>query len=141
MGGLGAVLAGLEAILGRHGSFWCCPGGAPHPDSGAQRGAKMRQKSTRDGPKSKTKIMTNKETPQDRLGAVLGRSWVVLGAVLGPIRFKTSYKTCFGTICQNITKCFEIIVGGEPLYAPLEVLRETFSVGFCLSASVLSRIR
>ena len=44
----------------------------------------MKPKWSQDGPKSKTKTMMKKEALQDRLGAVLGRSWVVLGAVLGP---------------------------------------------------------
>ena len=43
----------------------------------------MKPKWSQDGPKSKTKTMMKKEALQDRLGAVLGRSWVVLGAVLG----------------------------------------------------------
>ena len=44
----------------------------------------MKPKWSQDGPKSKTKTMMKKEALQDRLGAVLGRSWVVLGVVLGP---------------------------------------------------------
>ena len=41
------------------------------------------QNRTQDGPKSKIKTRSKKEDLEDRLGAVLGRSWVVLGAVLG----------------------------------------------------------
>ena len=41
------------------------------------------QNRTQDGPKSKTKTKSKKEALEDRLGAVLGRSWLVLGAVLG----------------------------------------------------------
>ena len=44
---------------------------------------KWSQNRTQDGPKSKTKTRSKKEDLKDRLGAVLGRSWVVLGAVLG----------------------------------------------------------
>ena len=42
----------------------------------------MKPKWSQDGPKSNTKTMMQKEALEDRLGAVLGRSWVVLGAVL-----------------------------------------------------------
>ena len=45
---------------------------------------KWSQNRTQDAPKSKLKTKTKKEALEDRLGAVLGRSWVVLGAVLGP---------------------------------------------------------
>ena len=45
---------------------------------------KWSQNRTQDGPKSKTKTKSKKEALEDRLGAVLGRSWVVLGAVLRP---------------------------------------------------------
>ena len=44
---------------------------------------KWSQNRTQDGPKSKIKTRSKKEDLQDRLGAGLGRSWVVLGAVLG----------------------------------------------------------
>ena len=85
LGGLGAVLDRSWVVLGRHGSFRvilesasCCE--PRHFD--AQRGAKMSQNRTQDGPKSKTKTKTKKDALEDRLGAVLGRFWVVLGAVL-----------------------------------------------------------
>ena len=44
---------------------------------------KWSQNRTQDGPKSKIKTRSKKDDLKDRLGAVLGRSWVVLGAVLG----------------------------------------------------------
>ena len=90
---LGGVLGGLGGILGALGSqksFWTQQGPArgqtyvPKGDQdGAQMGAKVCQNRRQNGPKSKTKTKTKKEALEDRLGAVLGRSWVVLGAVLG----------------------------------------------------------
>ena len=44
----------------------------------------MRQKSDPEGIKIDDKNEVEKDALEDRLGAVLGRSWVVLGAVLGP---------------------------------------------------------
>ena len=38
-----------------------------------------------------TKMKMKKEGLEDRLGAVLGRSWVVLGAVLGPWKGSRHY--------------------------------------------------
>ena len=100
--GLGAVLDRSWVVLGRHGSFrvilaLAVPCGVRH--LGAQRGAKMSQNRTQDGPKSKTKTKTKKDALEDRLGAVLGRSWVVLGAVLGPWRGSKHYACrCFVNI-------------------------------------------
>ena len=48
-----------------------------------KRGPRWSQNATHEGPNSKTKTMMKTEGFEDRLGAVLGRSWVVLGAVLG----------------------------------------------------------
>ena len=78
MGGLGAVLGRSWVVLGRHGSFRVIlePTSCRDPRLLAtQRGAKME-------PKSKTKTKSKKDALEDRLGAVLGRCWVVLGAVL-----------------------------------------------------------
>ena len=40
---------------------------------------KWSQNRTQDGPKPKIKTMSEKADLEDRLGAVFGRSWVVLG--------------------------------------------------------------
>ena len=58
-----------------------------------------------------TKTKTKKEGLEDRLGVVLGRSWVVLGAVLGPWKRARHYACrCFVKIkvfekmrCQEVT--------------------------------------
>ena len=42
-------------------------------------GTKVCPNRTENAPKLKTKKKTKKEALEDRLGAVLGRSWVVLG--------------------------------------------------------------
>ena len=96
------VLDRSWVVLGRHGSFRvilesASPCEPRHFD--AQRGAKMSQNRTQDGPTSKTKMKTKKDALEDRLGAVLGRSWVVLGAVLGPWRGSKHYVCrCFVNI-------------------------------------------
>ena len=85
--GLGAVLDRSWAVLGRHVSFLIifdttiC---RDAPRLGALWEPRWSQNGTQDGPKSKTKTKSKKEALEDRLGAVLGRSWVVLGAVLRP---------------------------------------------------------
>ena len=91
---LGGSWAPLEAILGRHGllgSFQAQQGRVSRgtwADFETQKGAKIEpkwsQNRTQDGPKSKIKTRSKKEDHQDRLGAVLGRSWVVLGALERP---------------------------------------------------------
>ena len=48
-----------------------------------QRAPKRSQNRTPNLPKSKTKIDAKKTPLQDRLGAVLERSWVILGRLLG----------------------------------------------------------
>ena len=52
----------------------------------------MEPQKGQDGPKSKTKTK-RKKALEDRLGAVLGRSWVVLGAVLGSCLVNFYWKT------------------------------------------------
>ena len=52
-------------------------------DLGSQRAPKGSQHRTQNRPKSKTKIDVKKTPLQDRLGAVLERSWVILEAILG----------------------------------------------------------
>jgi hypothetical protein len=92
LGGLGCILDGLGGVLGglvvvldllvdfraskplRIPSF----GGA----KGDQDEVKMGAKTNQDGPKSMSKMKTKKHSLEDRLGAVLSRSWVVLGVVL-----------------------------------------------------------
>ena len=51
---------------------------------GAKGEPRWSQNGTQEAPKSKTKTQMKKDALEDRFGAVLGRSWVVLGAVLGP---------------------------------------------------------
>ena len=53
------------------------------PLFGAQRGAKMRPKCDLRRTKNEDKNEDKKNALEDRLGAVLGRSWLVLGVVLG----------------------------------------------------------
>ena len=48
-----------------------------------KRDPRWSQNATQDGPTSKIKTKSKKDALEDRLGAVLGRSWVVLGVVLG----------------------------------------------------------
>ena len=61
-----------------------------------KRDPRWSQNATQEGPKSKTKTKMKKEGFEDRLGAVLGRSWVVLGAVLGPWKRSRHYACrCF----------------------------------------------
>ena len=99
LGGLEAVLDRSWVVLGRHGSFRVILEVARSRalrHLGAQRGAKMSQNRTQDEPKSKTKTKTKKDALEDRLGAVLGRCWVVLGAVLGPWKRSKHYACrCF----------------------------------------------
>ena len=87
MGGLGAVLDRSWAVLVVMGRFRLNRAGQA-PDLAqfleAKRGPRWSQNATQEGPKSKTKTKMKKEGFEDRLGAVLGRFWVVLGAVLGP---------------------------------------------------------
>ena len=85
LGSSWAVLRASWGPLGRLKSFWTqqapalgqtyVPKGG---QDGAQMGAKVCQNRRQNGPKSKTKTKTKKEALEDRLGAVLGRSWVVL---------------------------------------------------------------
>ena len=75
------------------------------------RGPRWSQNATQEGPKRKTKTKMKKEGFEDRLGAVLGRFWVVLGAVLeGKIRLKPFVLSGFVNItvfekirCQEAT--------------------------------------
>ena len=46
-------------------------------------GPKTDQNGTKNGPKSKTNLDIEKEALQDRLGVVLGRSWIIFGRPLG----------------------------------------------------------
>ena len=88
LGGLGAVLDRSWVVLGRHGSFKVILKPATPAFAllwGGPRVAKMKQNRTQDGPELKTKTKTKKDALEDRLGAVLGRSWVVLGAILGSL--------------------------------------------------------
>ena len=96
LGDLGAIFGLSWAVLGRS---W----GAGRflddslSDFGANLAPKRRPKSdqngTQNGPKSKTNFDIEKEALQDRLGAVLGRSWADLGLVLGSISVKKPWKT------------------------------------------------
>ena len=90
---LGAVLKGVEKSIdfksplgskkgGGHGSFWA-PILAP----------KSVQDGTQNESKSKTIFKSDKSALQERLGAVLGRSWAVLGAVLGSKKQFSYWKT------------------------------------------------
>ena len=81
------------AVLGRQGLFrviWEPPPPDGHPTwakfggpKGGQDGAKMKPKWSPRGTKIEDKNEDEKTALEDRLGAVLGRSLVVLGAVLG----------------------------------------------------------
>ena len=86
MDGLGAVLGRSWAVLVVMGRFRLNKPGYP-PDLAnflePKRGPRWSQNATQEGPKSKTKTKMKKESFEDRLGAVLGRSWLVLGVVLG----------------------------------------------------------
>ena len=90
LGRLGGVLEGLGAVLGGLGSPWVVKGhfkanrlrrsmpfGRP---KGGQDEAKFRPKTDQNRCQKRSR---RKKALEDRLGAVLGRSWVVLGAVLG----------------------------------------------------------
>ena len=85
-GGLGAVLDRSWAVLVVMGRFRLNKARCT-PDLGhflePKRGPRWSQNATQEGPKSKTKTKMKKEGFEDRLGAVLGRFWVVLGAILG----------------------------------------------------------
>ena len=78
---------------------------------GSEKGPRWSQNATQEGPKSKTKTKMKKEGVSDRLGAVLGRFWVVLGAVLEPWKRSRHYACpCFVKIhvfekmkCQEAT--------------------------------------
>ena len=77
-----AVLRSSWAVMGCYGRFWLnkARGGiALGPILDAQKGAKMRPNGTQEGPKSTSKTKMQKEGFEDGLGAVLGRSWLVLG--------------------------------------------------------------
>ena len=76
---LGTLLGALEAILGFQVDFLKNFG----PKRGAKRDPKWHQNGTQNEPKSKTNLDIEKEALQDRLGAVLGRSWVIFGRPLG----------------------------------------------------------
>ena len=88
LGHLGRLLGGVEAVLdrswaalSRHGLLRVVLGPArpyAHPPLGVAK-----RNGSQDGQKSKSKIKLKKEGLEDRLGAVLGRYWVVLGAVVG----------------------------------------------------------
>ena len=84
---LGAVLDRSWVVLGRQGRFRLNKVGQA-PDLAQflepKRGPRWSQNATQEGPKSKTKTKMKTEGFEDRLGAILGRSWVVLGGVLGP---------------------------------------------------------
>ena len=76
----------------------------------------MEQNRLQDGPKSKTKTKSKKEGPEDRLGAVLGRSLVVLSVVLGPCKRSRHYACrCFMKI-----RVFEEMKCQEATWAELE---------------------
>ena len=88
LGGLGAVLDRSWAVLVVIGRFRLNkPGRAPDLAKilEPKRGPRWSQNATQEGPKSKTKTKMKKEDFEDRLGAVLGRSWLVLGRLLGSL--------------------------------------------------------
>ena len=99
LGGLEAVLDRSWAALSRHGLLRAVLGPArpyEHPLLGVPRGTKMRPKSGPRRTKIEGKNEVEKDALEDRLGAVLGRSWVVLGAVLGPWKCSKHYACrCF----------------------------------------------
>ena len=114
LGGLEAVLDRSWAALSRHGLLRVVLGPAPpygHPPLGGPRGAKMRPKWDPRGTKIDVKNEVEKDALEDRLGAVLGRSWVVWGVVLGPWKRSRHYACrCFVKIhvfekmrCQEAT--------------------------------------
>ena len=79
LGALGTLLEALGPILGFQVDL--------RTDFGAKKGAKRDPKSGQNGtqnePKSKTNFDVEKEALQNRLGTVLGRSWVIFGLPLG----------------------------------------------------------
>ena len=86
LGSLGALLGRSWAVLGRSGGagrclvdFWSDFGANLAP----QRRPTSDQHGAQNRPKSKTNFDIEKEALQDRLGAVLGRSWVIFGRPLG----------------------------------------------------------
>ena len=78
---LGAILARLG---GRLGVIFKVPSRGAASHLGALWRPSWSQNGTQDGPKPKTKTKSKKDALEDRLRAVLGRSWLVLGVVLGP---------------------------------------------------------
>ena len=100
LGRLGGVFGGLGGVLGGHKSIFVIfdPTGSNRVQQGATRwgdlydleGQKAPKREPRWQPKwypkrrnSKTKTKMKKEAFEDRLGAVLGSSWVDLGTHLG----------------------------------------------------------
>ena len=98
LGGLGAVLDRSWAVLVVMGRFRLNRAGRA-PDLAqfleAKRGPRWSQNATQEGPKSKTKTKMKKESFEDRLGAVLGRSWLVLGVVLGSFLVVLYWFLCY----------------------------------------------
>ena len=99
-GGLGGLLGGLGGSFGVLEGSWAALGpswvvrvvlsstrSATHPNLGRCWGPKGSQDEAQIRPKTDQnrcrKRSRKKKALEDRLGAVLGRSWVVLGAVLG----------------------------------------------------------
>ena len=78
-GALGRLLVPLGAVLRFEVDFWTDFGANLAP----QRRPKRHQNGTPNGAKSKTNFDLKKQALQDRLGAVLGRSWVIFGRPLG----------------------------------------------------------
>ena len=86
LGGLVCLLGGSWSILGAHGPNFDVLSSTRSAEAwnlGRFGGPKWDQKGTQNGPKSKTKTKTEKEAFEDRLGAVLGPSWVDLVTHLG----------------------------------------------------------
>ena len=77
-GALGRLLVPLGAVLRFEVDFWTDFGANLAP----QRRPKRHQNGTPNGAKSNTNFDLEKQALQDRLGAVLGRSWVIFGRPL-----------------------------------------------------------
>ena len=92
LGPLGVVCWGYVAAANFFDDFWFDFG----PILGSKRLPKWLQNGSQNGPKSKAKINMKNYRFWNRLGRVLGPSWVVLGSILGSkiIKFHSPHPKC-----------------------------------------------
>ena len=93
LGPLGAVLKVIEKSIDFKHPLGSKKEGGRHVFWPPILAPKSTQDGTRNESKSKTIFKSDKSALQERLGAVLGRSWVVLGAVLGSKKPFSYWKT------------------------------------------------